>query len=94
MRDVTFDGYHLPTLAKLAWKLDKPTDDKFAEFIWRLSNTPTLPVEIATEFMEAAGYVPFAGFPLQLVMHVCDLTGARVFGAKTHCPCTTGWVKK
>jgi hypothetical protein len=63
--NVTFDGYHLATLSKLARQLGSPTGDAFAEFIWRLHNRSTLPVEIAVDFMEAAGYQPFQGFPLK-----------------------------
>lgn len=65
MQNLTFNGYHLPTLARLARELHRPIDNAFAEFVWRLSNTPTLPVEHATAFMEEAGYEPFKGFPLQ-----------------------------
>jgi len=63
--DVTFNNYHLPTLARLARELGSPTHDGLAEFLWRLSNSASLPVEIAVDFMEAAGYEPFKGFPLR-----------------------------
>ena len=63
--NITFDGYHLPTVARLAQELGRPTNDGLAEFIWRLSNSASLPVEIAVDFMEAAGYEPFKGFPLR-----------------------------
>jgi hypothetical protein len=62
---VTFNGYNLYTVARIALQLGRPTDDKFAELVHRLSNSPSLPVEIAASFMESAGYVPFEGFPLK-----------------------------
>jgi hypothetical protein len=62
---ITFNGYNLYTIARLALHLGRPTDDAFAAFIWELSNRPNLPVEIAVSFMESAGYVPFEGFPLK-----------------------------
>lgn len=65
LQNITYNGYHLPTLARLARELNRPTQDDFAEFLWRLHNSPSLPVEIATRFMEEAGYEPFKGFPLQ-----------------------------
>ena len=65
MQDITFNGYHLPTLARLAREFGSPTNDGLAEFLWRLSNSASLPVEIAVDFMEAAGYEPFKGFPLR-----------------------------
>lgn len=63
MQNITFNGYHLPTLAKIARELGRPTDDQLAGIIWRLSNS--VPVEVATDFMEQAGYEPFKGFPLR-----------------------------
>ena len=65
MQNITYNGYHLPTLAKLAHETGNPTGDALAEIIWRLSNRETLPYRIAEEFMLEAGYVPFVGFPLQ-----------------------------
>jgi len=64
MKEVTFNGFHLPTLARLAHHLGCPIDDSFAEFIWRLSNYDSLPGTVAAEFMKEAGYSPFRGFPL------------------------------
>lgn len=64
MRNLTFEGYHLPTVARIARDLGSPTGDRFAEFLWRLHNSPALPVEVAQEFMREAGYEPFKGFPL------------------------------
>jgi len=61
--EITYNGYHLPTLAKIARELGRPTDDKLADIIWHLSNA--VPVEVATDFMEQAGYEPFKGFPLR-----------------------------
>jgi hypothetical protein len=65
MQNVTFNGYHLPTIAKLAKELGSPKDDLLANFIWRLSNSQSLPVNVATDLMEEAGYVAFSGFPLK-----------------------------
>jgi hypothetical protein len=65
MQNITFDGYHLPTLAKLARELGSPTNDALAEFFWTTSNRATLPQPIASEWMREAGYVPFVGFPLK-----------------------------
>ncbi len=64
MQDITFNGYHLPTIAQLAKELGSPINGAFAELIWHLSNRDTLPYTIAVEFMEEAGYVAFQGFPL------------------------------
>lgn len=60
---VTVNGYHLPTLARLCRALDRPTKDGLAALVWRLSYTIT-PVSLAADFMRACGYVPFEGFPL------------------------------
>lgn len=65
MQNITFNGFHLPTVAKTARELGSPTDSDLAALIWRLSNAASLPVEIATDFMREAGYEPFKGFPLQ-----------------------------
>jgi hypothetical protein len=65
LQNVTFNGYHLPTLAKLARELGSPTNNGFAEFLWRLHNSNALPVELSTSLMEEAGYEAFKGFPLQ-----------------------------
>jgi hypothetical protein len=62
---ITFNGFNLYTVARIAQHLGRPTDDRFAELVHRLSNSPSLPVEIASSFMESAGYVPFEGFPLK-----------------------------
>jgi len=64
MQNITINGLHLPTLAKIARELGSPTDDAFAEYLWRLSNY-LQPVEYAVQLMQEAGYKPFAGFPLQ-----------------------------
>ncbi len=63
--DVTVNGYHLPTLARLARELDRPERGEVAWIIWRISSSATLPAYIEKLFMEAAGYRPFAGYPLQ-----------------------------
>ncbi len=60
----TFNGYHLPTIARLCKELGSPREGDLAEFVWRLSNAAALPVGIAQEFMRAAGYEPFQGYPL------------------------------
>jgi hypothetical protein len=66
MEQITFNGYHLPTLAKLARDLGRPTCDAFAEFIWHFTSSEHgLPVPLAKQFMAAAGYKPFVGLPLQ-----------------------------
>jgi len=65
MTEITFDGYHLPTLAKVCRELNSPSDGALAEFVWRLSNSPAMPIMLAAEFLRSAGYVPFKGYPLQ-----------------------------
>jgi hypothetical protein len=62
--DVVFEGYHLPTLAKLAQEMGTPRWGTLAAIIWQLSSK-ALPVEVAMDFMHAAGYVPFKGYPLE-----------------------------
>ena len=64
MQDISFNGWHLPTLARLARELGNPTRGQFAAFLWDLSNKPTFPVELATDLMQEAGYEPFKGYPL------------------------------
>lgn len=64
MKDITLNGYHLPTVAAMARKLGSPTDGHLAETIWHISTDERLPEDIAAEFMRDAGYVPFAGYPL------------------------------
>jgi len=67
---VCYNGVHLPTLARLARDLNHPPTGSFAEYLWRLSNAPTLPVDYAARFMRAAGYEPFVGFPLRPIADV------------------------
>lgn len=62
--DITHGGIHLPTLARLCVTLGSPTTGRMAEMVWRLSNISCLPYPIAADFMSAAGYTPFRGFPL------------------------------
>jgi hypothetical protein len=62
MEQITFNGYHLPTLSKVAREIGRPICDAFAEFIWQLTSSD---VRLAKEFMAAAGYKPFVGPPLQ-----------------------------
>jgi hypothetical protein len=62
--DITYGGLHLPTLARLCAMLGSPTTGRIAEMAWKLSNASSLPYEIAADFMYAAGYAPFRGFPL------------------------------
>jgi ribonuclease HI len=64
--NLTLDGYHLPTIARLCKELGSPTQGPLAEFVWRLSNFAALPFAAAEEFMRSAGYVPFKGYPLTL----------------------------
>jgi hypothetical protein len=64
MKDVMFNGYHLPTVVRLAREAGIEPDSQFAWVLWRLSNAETLPVELAKEMMIQAGFVPFAGYPL------------------------------
>jgi ribonuclease HI len=64
--NLTFDGYHLPTIARLCKELGSPTQGQLAEFVWRLSNFAALPFAVAEEFMRSAGYIPFKGYPLTL----------------------------
>ncbi len=62
--NLTFNGYHLPTVARLCQELGSPTEGALAEFVWRLSNSDSLSIAAAQEFMRSAGYVPFKGYPL------------------------------
>jgi hypothetical protein len=50
-------------IARDAWKQGRPTDNAFAEYVWRASNH--LPVDSAKRMMKRAGYVAFQGFPLK-----------------------------
>lgn len=53
-------------IAKTARELEMPTDDAFAEALWRWSNRPReVALGIAERTMREAGYEPFKGFPLQ-----------------------------
>jgi hypothetical protein len=61
--EVTAEGYHLGTLARLCRVLGCPKADALASLVWRLS-VHILPVSLAEDFMRACGYVPFQGFPL------------------------------
>jgi hypothetical protein len=65
--NVKVEGYHLPTLARLYRELGSPTDDNagLASFMWRMSNRSCIPPSLAADFMRAAGYNPFQGYPLQ-----------------------------
>lgn len=62
--DLTFNGYHLPTIARLCQEFGSPTEGALAEFVWRLSNSDALPAAAVQEFMRSAGYEPFKGYPL------------------------------
>ncbi len=62
--NLTFNGYHLPTVSRLCKELGSPREGDLAEFIWRLSTSAALPVSVAQEFMRSAGYEPFRGYPL------------------------------
>lgn len=64
MRDITFNGWHLPTLAKATKLAGSPTEGGLAHLVWNLSNYTGLPLDDAREFMEEAGYLSFAGYPL------------------------------
>jgi hypothetical protein len=64
MQDATFNGLHLPTVARIAREMGSPIKGSFAAFLWSLSNRETLPVELATDLMKEAGYKPFCGYPL------------------------------
>lgn len=68
--NVTYNGLHLPTVARVAREMNSPTDTAFAEYLWRLSNASSLPIDIARRFMRAAGYEPFVGFPLRPIAAV------------------------
>jgi hypothetical protein len=63
--DVTFSGYHLPTVARLAREQGSPELGDLAWQIWKISTADALPVEMALRFMWAAGYKAFVGYPLQ-----------------------------
>src|SRR2546423_7436207 len=76
--DTTFQGYHLPTLAKLCKELNSPTEGELAAFVWRLSNMSTLPSTVAEEFLRSAGYKPFTGYPLTRL--ICGQNGKLVPG--------------
>ena len=59
------DRYHLPTLARLCRVLGSPVKSGLASIVWQLSNTASMPIPLAHDFMRACGYVPFQGFPLR-----------------------------
>ena len=65
--DVLVEGYHLPTVARLCRELGSPVDDPagLASFMWRMSNRAHIPPSLAADFMRAAGYNPFQGYPLK-----------------------------
>jgi hypothetical protein len=65
--DVTVNGYHLPTIARLARDLDSPITGDVAAKVWNLSTSSALPAPVAERFMAAAGYEAFKGYPLQRV---------------------------
>ncbi len=62
--DLTFNGYHLPTLARVIKEMGSPTEGYAACLIWNLTNMASLPVPYAEELARAAGYEPFQGYPL------------------------------
>lgn len=62
--EISAEGFHLGTLARLCRVLGCPTEDRLAAIVWRLSCLSTIGVPLAEDFMRACGYVPFQGFPL------------------------------
>jgi hypothetical protein len=48
-----------------ARKRGNPTNDEFAERLWRWSNSQSVSYQLAAQTMREAGYKPFQGFPLQ-----------------------------
>jgi len=62
--EVTVEGFHLGTLARLCRVLGCPTDDRLASLVWRLSCLSAVSPSLGADFMRACGYVPFKGFPL------------------------------
>ena len=48
-----------------ARKRGNPTNDDFAESLWRWSNSQSVSYQVAAQTMREAGYKPFCGFPLQ-----------------------------
>jgi hypothetical protein len=63
--EIMLYGYHLPTVARVALELGSPATGELAGMMWRMSTLDSLPVEVARDFMLAAGYEPFKGYPLQ-----------------------------
>jgi hypothetical protein len=65
MFDITVNGYHLPTLAKVIRDMGSPTEGPVAAIAWNISVRASVPAEISAQFLEAAGYEPFQGYPLE-----------------------------
>lgn len=63
--EVTCEGFHLRTVARLCRSLESPIDNGLAAIVWRLSTTSFLDSSLAADFLRACGYKPFQGFPLQ-----------------------------
>ena len=64
MENITINGYHLPTLAKLVKELGSPSTGKLASIVWDISTRASLPYAYGESFMIACGYKPYRGYPL------------------------------
>jgi len=53
------------SMIRYARKYNRPTDNWFAEMIWRLFSGQIFNLEFSKKMYLAMGYEPFAGFPLK-----------------------------
>jgi hypothetical protein len=60
--NITANGYHLPTLARIARESNRPEQGPIAVILWTLSNN--LPAPLAQDLMADAGYECWVGYPL------------------------------
>lgn len=82
--EVTAEGFHLGTLARLCRLLGRPTSDSLASLVWRLSCLSAVTPSLGADFMRACGYKPFVGFPLQRAKtpNLETATGAQKTGTE------------
>jgi hypothetical protein len=64
MNDITYNGYHLPTLVRMANNIPQLRyDTHFTGLLWDISNH--VPYDIGKALLIESGFKPFVGFPLQ-----------------------------
>ena len=52
------------SMIRYAKKYNRPTDNWFAEMVWRLFSSNIFSIVFAKKMYRKMGYVPFNGFPL------------------------------